>query len=90
MEVASIMKGAYDHFMQKEIHEQPESLAQTLMGRIKPKKTRSLRSSRSGSMSDSDCSDSGMSSNSDSPNNLLGTKVTTNCPMQTRPTRPAA
>jgi glucosamine 6-phosphate synthetase-like amidotransferase/phosphosugar isomerase protein len=35
MEVASIMKGSYDHFMQKEIHEQPESLAQTLMGRIK-------------------------------------------------------
>ena len=82
MEVASIMKGAYDHFMQKEIHEQPESLAQTLMGRIKPKKARSIQSPRSvsgynnsGSASDSECSDSGMSSNSDSPNNLLGTKV---------------
>lgn len=34
MEVASIMKGKFDHFMQKEIHEQPESIAQTLMGRI--------------------------------------------------------
>lgn len=34
MEVASIMKGNYDHFMQKEIHEQPESITQTLMGRI--------------------------------------------------------
>ena len=70
------MKGAYDHFMQKEIHEQPESLAQTLMGRIKlsaPKSRRSFRSNSSGS--DSDCSDSGMSTNSDSPNNRLGTKV---------------
>ena len=47
MEVASIMKGAYDHFMQKELHEQPESLAQTLMGRIKPKKARGLQSPRS-------------------------------------------
>jgi glucosamine 6-phosphate synthetase-like amidotransferase/phosphosugar isomerase protein len=74
MEVASIMKGAYDHFMQKEIHEQPESLAQTLMGRIKVKARRSFRSD-SGSVSDSDCSDSGMSSNSDSPNNMLGCKV---------------
>ena len=73
------MKGAYDHFMQKEIHEQPESLAQTLMGRIKlsaPKSRRSFRSNSSGSVgSDSDCSDSGMSTNSDSPNNRLGTKV---------------
>ena len=69
------MKGAYDHFMQKEIHEQPESLAQTLMGRIKPKKAARSMRSHSGSLSDSDCSDSGMSSNSDSPNNLLGTKV---------------
>jgi hypothetical protein len=78
MEVASIMKGAYDHFMQKEIHEQPESLAQTLMGRIKltGKARRSFRSNSSGSVSsDSDCSDSGMSTTSDSPNNLLGTKV---------------
>jgi hypothetical protein len=78
MEVASIMKGAYDHFMQKEIHEQPESLAQTLMGRIKliAKTRRSFRSNSSGSVgSDSDCSDSGMSCNSDSPNNGLGCKV---------------
>ncbi len=34
MEVASIMKGAYDHFMQKEIHEQPESILQTMRGRV--------------------------------------------------------
>mmetsp|Transcript_13690 Transcript_13690/g.41356 ORF Transcript_13690/g.41356 Transcript_13690/m.41356 type:complete len:690 (-) Transcript_13690:776-2845(-) len=34
MEVASIMKGKFDHFMQKEIHEQPESVAQTMMGRV--------------------------------------------------------
>ena len=35
MEVESIMKGGYDHFMQKEIHEQPESITQVLkrMGR---------------------------------------------------------
>jgi hypothetical protein len=80
MEVASIMKGAYDHFMQKEIHEQPESLAQTLMGRIKliAKTRRSFRSNSTGSVSDSDCSDSGMSCNSDGPNNLLGCKVRPN------------
>lgn len=34
MEVASIMKGGYDHFMQKEIHEQPESVLQTMRGRV--------------------------------------------------------
>ena len=34
LEVASIMKGGYDHFMQKEIHEQPESLLQTMRGRV--------------------------------------------------------
>ena len=35
MEVSSIMKGGYDHFMQKEIHEQPESILQTMRGRVK-------------------------------------------------------
>ena len=35
MEVAHIMKGGYDHFMQKEIHEQPESILQTMRGRVK-------------------------------------------------------
>lgn len=35
MEVAQIMKGGYDHYMQKEIHEQPESLMQTMGGRVK-------------------------------------------------------
>ena len=34
MEVANIMKGKFEHFMQKEIHEQPESITQTLLGRI--------------------------------------------------------
>ena len=34
MEVEQIMKGSYDHFMQKEIHEQPESVTQTMRGRI--------------------------------------------------------
>ncbi|CAI6001994.1 unnamed protein product [Closterium sp. NIES-64] len=34
MEVEQIMKGSYDHFMQKEIHEQPESLTMTLRGRL--------------------------------------------------------
>mmetsp|Transcript_40387 Transcript_40387/g.48975 ORF Transcript_40387/g.48975 Transcript_40387/m.48975 type:complete len:723 (-) Transcript_40387:237-2405(-) len=34
IEVESIMKGEYDHFMQKEIHEQPESLTQTMRGRL--------------------------------------------------------
>ncbi|MEW5310842.1 MAG: hypothetical protein WDW38_002603 [Sanguina aurantia] len=34
MEVSQIMKGGYTHFMQKEIHEQPESLAATLRGRV--------------------------------------------------------
>lgn len=35
MEVAHIMKGGFDHFMQKEIHEQPESVLQTMRGRVK-------------------------------------------------------
>ncbi|KAG1675057.1 hypothetical protein FOA52_002716 [Chlamydomonas sp. UWO 241] len=35
MEVEQIMKGGYEHYMQKEIHEQPESLGQTMSGRVK-------------------------------------------------------
>lgn len=31
----SIMKGSYTHFMEKEIHEQPESLTSTMLGRVK-------------------------------------------------------
>jgi len=34
LEVNHIMKGGYDHFMQKEIYEQPETLARTMQGRI--------------------------------------------------------
>ena len=34
LEVNHIMKGGYEHFMQKEIHEQPETLARTMQGRI--------------------------------------------------------
>ncbi|AJP39937.1 AQG_2a_G0032700.mRNA.1.CDS.1 [Saccharomyces cerevisiae] len=34
MELAQIMKGPYDHFMQKEIYEQPESTFNTMRGRI--------------------------------------------------------
>ncbi len=34
LEVNHVMKGGYDHFMQKEIHEQPETLARTMQGRI--------------------------------------------------------
>lgn len=34
LEVNHIMKGGYDHFMQKEIHEQPETLSRTMQGRI--------------------------------------------------------
>lgn len=39
MEVSQIMKGGYPNFMAKEIHEQPESLLQTMRGRIKPPNT---------------------------------------------------
>ncbi len=35
MEVNHIMKGGYNHFMQKEIHEQPESITETMRGRVK-------------------------------------------------------
>lgn len=35
MEVNSIMKGGYDHYMQKEINEQPDSVLQTMRGRVK-------------------------------------------------------
>jgi glutamine---fructose-6-phosphate transaminase (isomerizing) len=34
MEVESIMKGEFDHFMQKEIFEQPEAIASTMRGRL--------------------------------------------------------
>ena len=34
LELESIMKGRFDHFMMKEIYEQPESLANTMRGRL--------------------------------------------------------
>jgi len=34
MEIAAIMKGKFDHFMQKEIYEQPESVVNTMRGRV--------------------------------------------------------
>ena len=34
MELENIMKGEFEHFMKKEIHEQPESVVQTMMGRV--------------------------------------------------------
>lgn len=34
MELAEIMKGSYNHFMQKEIFEQPESVVNTMRGRV--------------------------------------------------------
>jgi len=34
MEVEQIMKGSFDHFMQKEIHEQPDAVGQTMRGRV--------------------------------------------------------
>lgn len=34
MEVEQIIKGSYEHFMAKEIHEQPESLTTTMRGRL--------------------------------------------------------
>jgi len=34
MELAEIMKGSYTHFMQKEIYEQPDSVVNTMRGRI--------------------------------------------------------
>ena len=34
LQVSSIMKGGYDHYMQKEIHEQPDSIQQTMRGRV--------------------------------------------------------
>jgi glutamine---fructose-6-phosphate transaminase (isomerizing) len=35
MEVGHIMKGGYEHFMQKEIFEQPETVLQTMRGRVR-------------------------------------------------------
>ncbi|CAG8485923.1 13666_t:CDS:2 [Ambispora gerdemannii] len=34
IELAEIMKGRFDHFMQKEIYEQPESVVNTMRGRV--------------------------------------------------------
>lgn len=31
----TVPQGGYEHYMQKEIHEQPESLLQTMSGRVK-------------------------------------------------------
>lgn len=33
--VACVMQGGYDHYMQKEIHEQPESILQSMRGRVR-------------------------------------------------------
>ena len=35
LEISSIMKGGYDHFMQKEIFEQPETVLQSMRGRVR-------------------------------------------------------
>ena len=43
MEVTQIMKGGYDHFMQKEIHEQPESILQTMRGRVRFERSNKVR-----------------------------------------------
>ncbi|KAG0049828.1 glutamine--fructose-6-phosphate transaminase (isomerizing) [Gryganskiella cystojenkinii] len=34
IELAEIMKGSFDHFMQKEIYEQPDSVVNTMRGRV--------------------------------------------------------
>eukprot|EP00121_Abeoforma_whisleri_P003960 Awhi_evm1s3573 len=34
MEIQQLMRGNYDHYMQKEIFEQPESVLNTMRGRI--------------------------------------------------------
>lgn len=34
MELQEIMKGSFDTFMQKEIYEQPDSLLNTMAGRV--------------------------------------------------------
>ena len=41
-------KGGYEHFMLKEIHEQPEALAQSLTGRVTPRRARSASRSSTG------------------------------------------
>jgi glucosamine--fructose-6-phosphate aminotransferase (isomerizing) len=46
LEVEEIMKGEYDHFMIKEIFEQPESITQTMRGRILVADTEGGRPSR--------------------------------------------
>lgn len=43
MEVTQIMKGGYDHFMQKEIHEQPDSILQTMRGRVRFERSSKVR-----------------------------------------------
>lgn len=42
IEIANIMKGSFDHFMQKEIYEQPESVVNTMRGRVNFKEHRIL------------------------------------------------
>jgi len=49
LELQQIMKGSYDTFMRKEIFEQPESLTQTLRGRLVKKSTGPATSDGTGS-----------------------------------------
>jgi glucosamine--fructose-6-phosphate aminotransferase (isomerizing) len=45
--VSLSLQGGYDHFMQKEIHEQPESIQQTMRGRVKLAKSAAVDPYRS-------------------------------------------
>jgi len=46
MEIAEIMKGEYKHFMEKEIFEQPESVVNSMRGRIDFERDRGTASTR--------------------------------------------
>lgn len=37
-----ILQGGYEHYMQKEIHEQPEALTQTMRGRVAVERTKEV------------------------------------------------
>lgn len=37
-----VLQGGYDHYMQKEIHEQPDSIMQTMRGRVNFEKLKAV------------------------------------------------
>jgi glucosamine--fructose-6-phosphate aminotransferase (isomerizing) len=40
--LCTLLQGGYDHYMQKEIHEQPDSIMQSMRGRVNFEKLKAV------------------------------------------------